>query len=46
MKKLFLTAALSVTFLPACMAGPIDGVVKDKKTGETLIGPVVQVKGR
>ena len=46
MKKLFLTAVLSATFLPACLAGPIDGVVKDKKTGETLIGSVVQVKGR
>ena len=46
MKKLFLTAALSATFLPACLAGPVDGVVKDKKTGETLIGSVVQVKGR
>ena len=46
MKKLILTAALSASFLPACLAGPIDGVVKDKKTGETLIGSVVQVKGR
>ena len=45
MKRIFLTAALSSAFFPLCFAGPINGVVKDKKTGETLIGSVVQVKG-
>ncbi len=46
MKKIVLTVALSASFLPMCFAGPITGVVKDKKTGETLIGSVVQVKGQ
>lgn len=46
MKKIVLTLALSASFLPMCFAGPITGVVKDKKTGETLIGSVVQVKGQ
>jgi len=45
MKRIFLTVALSSAFFPLCFAGPVDGVVKDKKTGETLIGSVVQVKG-
>ena len=46
MKKIVLTVALSASFLPMCFAGPISGVVKDKKTGETLIGSVIQVKGQ
>jgi hypothetical protein len=45
MKRIFLTVALSSAFFPLCFAGPVDGVVKDKKTGETLIGSLVQVKG-
>ena len=45
MKRIFLTAAFGTAFFPLCFASPIDGVVKDKKTGETLIGSVVQVKG-
>jgi outer membrane receptor protein involved in Fe transport len=45
MKKILLTAALSLLVIPASLAGPLSGVVKDKLTGETLIGSVVQVKG-
>ncbi|MGI6242284.1 MAG: TonB-dependent receptor domain-containing protein [Prevotella sp.] len=45
MKKIVLTVALSFFTISACLAGPLNGVVKDKATGEALIGSVVQVKG-
>ena len=45
MKKIVLMVALSCLVIPACLAGSLYGVVKDKTTGETLIGSVVQVKG-
>lgn len=45
MKKIVLTVVLSSFIIPACLARSLNGVVKDKSTGETLIGSVVQVKG-
>lgn len=45
MKKIVLMVALSCLVIPACLAGSLNGVVKDKTTGETLIGSVIQVKG-
>ena len=40
-----LTCAAGLAFASFVEAGPISGIVKDKKTGEPLIGSVVQVKG-
>ena len=40
-----LTCAAGLAFASFAEAGPISGIVKDKKTGEPLIGSVVQVKG-
>lgn len=45
MKKIVISAVLGSFVIPACLAGPVSGVVKDKVTGESLIGSVVQVKG-
>lgn len=45
MKKIVLSAVLGSFIYPACLAGPLSGDVKDKMTGESLIGSVVQVKG-
>lgn len=45
MKKIVLMAAWGTLFVPATFAGPLSGVVKDKLSGETLIGTVIQVKG-
>ncbi len=40
-----LTCAAGLAFASFAEAGPISGIVKDKNTGEPLIGSVVQVKG-
>ncbi len=40
-----MTCAAGLAFASFAEAGPISGIVKDKKTGEPLIGSVVQVKG-
>lgn len=45
MKRILLTCTLGLAFAPFAVAGPVSGIVKDKKTGEPLIGSVVQVKG-
>lgn len=46
MKRILLTcAAKGLAFASFAEAVPISGIVKDKKTGEPLIGSVVQVKG-
>lgn len=45
MKKIVLTTVLILGIIPVCFADSLTGVVKDKLTGETLIGTVVQVKG-
>lgn len=45
MKRFLLTCAAGLAFASFAEAGPISGIVKDKKTGEPLIGSVVQVKG-
>ncbi|MDD6542149.1 MAG: TonB-dependent receptor [Prevotella sp.] len=45
MKRILLTCAAGLAFASFVEAGPISGIVKDKKTGEPLIGSVVQVKG-
>lgn len=45
MKKIILTAVLILGIIPVCLADSLTGIVKDKLTGETLIGAVVQVKG-
>lgn len=45
MKRILLTCAAGLAFASFAEAGPISGIVKDKKTGEPLIGSVVQVKG-
>lgn len=45
MKRIMLTCAAGLAFASFAEAGPISGIVKDKKTGEPLIGSVVQVKG-
>ena len=45
MIKIFLTVAFGLSFPPLCYAGPVESVVKDKKTGETLIGSTIKVKG-
>ena len=45
MKRIMLTCAAGLAFASFAEAVPISGIVKDKKTGEPLIGSVVQVKG-
>lgn len=45
MKKIVLTTVLILGIIPVCFADSLTGIVKDKLTGETLIGTVVQVKG-
>lgn len=45
MKKIVLTTVLILGIIPVCLADSLTGIVKDKLTGETLIGTVVQVKG-
>ena len=45
MKRILLTCAAGLAFASFAEAVPISGIVKDKKTGEPLIGSVVQVKG-
>ncbi len=44
MKRLFMSAALLATSATAIQAHTLDGIVKDNKTGEPLIGTVVRVK--
>ena len=44
MKRLFMSAALLAASATAIQAHPLDGIVKDNKTGEPLIGTVVRVK--
>ena len=44
MKKILLSAALIAAHATAASAHTIDGVVKDNKTGEPLIGTVIRVK--
>ena len=44
MKKILLSAALLAAYATTASAHTIDGVVKDNKTGEPLIGTVVRVK--
>ena len=44
MKKILLSAALLAAYATTASAHTIDGVVKDKKTGEPLIGTVIRVK--
>lgn len=44
MKKILFSAALLAAATTAVSAHTLDGIVKDNKTGEPLIGTVVQVK--
>ncbi|WP_028909158.1 TonB-dependent receptor [Prevotella sp. AGR2160] len=44
MKKLLLTVALGITVASWSQAKTISGLVKDKKTGDPMIGAVIQVK--
>lgn len=44
MKRLLLSAALLVAATTAIQAHTLDGIVKDNKTGEPLIGTVIRVK--
>lgn len=44
MKKILLSAALLVAATTAIQAHTLDGIVKDNKTGEPLIGTVIRVK--
>ena len=44
MKKYLLSTALTAAIATAAGAHTIDGIVKDQKTGEPLIGSVVEVK--
>ena len=44
MKRLFMSAALLAASATAIQAHTLDGIVKDNKTGEPLIGTVVRVK--
>ena len=44
MKRLFMSAALLAALATAIQAHTLDGIVKDNKTGEPLIGTVVRVK--
>lgn len=40
MKKIVLTTVLILGIIPVCLADSLTGIVKDKSTGETLIGTV------
>ena len=44
MKKILFSAALLAAATTAVRAHTLDGIVKDNKTGEPLIGTVVRVK--
>ena len=44
MKRLFMSAALLAASATVIQAHTLDGIVKDNKTGEPLIGTVVRVK--
>jgi len=44
MKRLFMSAALLAASATAIQAHTLDGIVKDNKTGEPLIGTVIRVK--
>ena len=44
MNKLFLSAALWAAVATSVTAHTVDGIVKDQRTGEPLIGSVVEVK--
>ena len=44
MKRFLFTAALLTAATSAITAHTLDGIVKDHKTGEPLIGTVVRVK--
>jgi TonB-dependent receptor len=44
MKRLFMSVALLAASATAIQAHTLDGIVKDNKTGEPLIGTVVRVK--
>ena len=44
MKRLFMSAALLAASATAIQAHTLDGIVKDNKTGEPLIGTIVRVK--
>ena len=44
MKRFLLSAALLVAATTAIQAHTLDGIVKDNKTGEPLIGTVIRVK--
>ena len=44
MKRFLLSAALLAAATTAIQAHTLDGVVKDNKTGEPLIGTVIRVK--
>lgn len=45
MNKKITTLLMGLAFSPAVMALPVSGLVKDSKSGEPLIGTVVQLKG-
>ena len=45
MNKKITTLLMGLAFSPAVMALPVSGLVKDSKSGEPLIGIVVQLKG-
>ena len=44
MKRILLSAALLAAATSAIQAHTLDGIVKDNKTGEPLIGTVIRVK--
>ena len=44
MKRFLLSAALLAAATTAIQAHTLDGIVKDNKTGEPLIGTVIRVK--
>lgn len=44
MKRFLFTAALLTAAISAITAHTLDGIVKDHKTGEPLIGTVIRVK--
>ena len=44
MKRFLLSAALLAAATSAIQAHTLDGIVKDNKTGEPLIGTVIRVK--
>ena len=44
MKRILLSAALLAAATTSIQAHTLDGIVKDNKTGEPLIGTVIRVK--